>query len=263
MISLVISNQKGGVAKTTTTHTLGRFLADRGYRVLMVDIDPQGSLGMVIGAQPQYYLNHFVMMNFRLSDCVWRCSPNLHLLASNRDTAQAELSLAGRIGREMSFQTIFAQIEDDYDVILFDAAPSISLLWTCALVYAQRMLLPLTMDPMSWAGVLASLETAKALNGVFKLNIRPVAFLPVIFDKRLQMTDVIMKSMTHLSEVTSVPILPAVRLDASTSKANRQRKFLIDYDPNCRVVEDYAAAFESLMEVLKDGLNVGATQLPL
>ena len=74
MIRLVICNQRGGVSKTTTTHTIGRYLADHGLKVLMIDTDPQGSLGLVLGAKPKKYLYEFVVHNHAFEECVWHAS---------------------------------------------------------------------------------------------------------------------------------------------------------------------------------------------
>ena len=260
MIRLVISNQRGGVAKTTTTHTLARYLADAGRRVLMVDTDPQGSLAQAIGATGKATLYDFVIQELRLKDCVLPISPNLDILASNRKTVEMEHMLLARTGREMTFQTIFSQIEDQYDAILFDVAPSISLLQTCALLYCQRILIPLAADSMSWQGVLSALETAKALNSIFKTKIEPVAFLPVILDRRLQMTEVILKTLDALSAQVKIPILPAIRIDASVSKAGRKKQFLIDFDPEGRAIQDYILAFDKLMTLLPQEVPVAARE---
>src|SRR5215831_7030526 len=90
MIRLVILNQRGGVAKTTTVHTLARFLADRGRRVLIIDTDPQGSLGTVLGLKPTKYLNDFVIYNHLFKDCVVRACPGVDVLCSNRETVKTE-----------------------------------------------------------------------------------------------------------------------------------------------------------------------------
>ena len=75
MIRLVLSNQRGGVAKTTTTHTLARYFAGQGLRVLLIDTDPQGSLGAVLGLKPRHYLHHFVVHNYPFTECIIEALP--------------------------------------------------------------------------------------------------------------------------------------------------------------------------------------------
>ena len=199
MIRLVMSNQRGGVAKTTTTHTLARYFADQGLRVLLIDADPQGSLAAVLGLKPRYYLHQFVIQHYPFKDCILEAYPNMHILCSNRETALTEQVLSGMVGREMVFENLFEQVDGDYDAVLIDVAPSISLLQYCALVYARHMLIPVAMDPLSLQGVGANFEVARLLNAAFKMDVQIVAILPVMLDRRLQMTAVIMESLGELA----------------------------------------------------------------
>lgn len=142
MIRLVLSNQRGGVAKTTTTHTLARCFASQGLRVLLIDTDPQGSLGAVLGLKPRYYLHQFVVHSYPFQECILEACPGIHILCSNRETALTEQILHGMVGREMVFDNLFSKVDHDYDAVLIDVAPSVSMLQNCALVYARQMLIP-------------------------------------------------------------------------------------------------------------------------
>ena len=152
MTRLVILNQRGGVAKTTTVHTLARFLADRGKRVLIIDTDPQGSMGTVLGLKPTKYLNDFVIYNHLFKDCAVHACPGVDVLCSNRETVKTEGYLMGQVAREFVFTNLFSQVETDYDTVLIDVAPSINLLQTCAMTYARYLLIPVSMDPLSLQG---------------------------------------------------------------------------------------------------------------
>jgi cellulose biosynthesis protein BcsQ len=82
VIRLVIANQKGGVAKTTTTLSLAREFAERGLRVLLIDIDPQGSIGATLGLKAANYLYSFVISNYRFKDCLVAAHPNVDVNAA-------------------------------------------------------------------------------------------------------------------------------------------------------------------------------------
>jgi chromosome partitioning protein len=261
MIRLVVSNQRGGVTKTTTTHTLARCFADQGLKVLMIDTDSQGSLSSVLGVNTQNHLHQFIVENYRWKDCIINVYSGIDILCSNRQTVETEGVLMGRMGREMTFQTIFPQVDHEYDVVLVDVAPSITLLQTCAMIYAQQLLIPVSMDPLSLQGAAAAIETANTLNKLFRLNIRPVAFLPVIVDRRLQMTDVILKSLDTLAAAHNIPVLQAIRTDTTPTKAQRTRQFLVDFDPKCKAIEDYQLAASQLLEHLRDQLSGKSLQL--
>lgn len=262
MIRLVMSNQRGGVAKTTTTHTAARYFADQGLKVLLIDTDPQGSLGAVLGLKPRYYLHQFVMRNYPFQDCIVEAYPDIHILCSNRETAQTEQILYGMAGREMVFDNLFSRVDDDYDVVLIDVAPSISMLQNCALVYARQMLIPVAMDPLSLQGVGANFESARLLNTLFKLDVRPVAILPVMVDRRLQMTGIVMESLAELAERLHTPVLHPIRVDAAVTKAGRARQFLVDYDPKCRAAEDYQIACQQLAHLLQEQRDDRRLQIP-
>jgi chromosome partitioning protein len=250
MIRLVISNQRGGVAKTTTIHTFARFLADRGRRVLIIDTDPQGSMGTVLGLKPPKYLHDFVVHNHLFKDCVVEACPGVDVLCSNRETVKTEGHLMGQVAREFVFNNLFSQIERGYDAILIDVAPSINILQTCAMVYARFMLIPVSMDPLSLQGAAASIETARTLSSLIRMDIWPVAILPVMVDRRLQITELVAASLKELSARTNIPLLLPIRTDTTVTKCSRAKKFLIDFEPKAKALEDYHIALQELLNLL-------------
>jgi chromosome partitioning protein len=253
MMRLVILNQRGGVAKTTTVHTLARFLADQGRRVLMIDTDPQGSLGTLLGLKPTKYLNDFVIHNHLFKDCAVRACQGVDVLCSNRETVKTEGHLMGQVAREFVFTNLFSQVETDYDAVLIDVAPSINLLQTCAMTYARTLLIPVSMDPLSLQGAAASIETARTLSSLIRMSIQAVAILPVMVDRRLQMTEIVSASLQELSARTNIPLLPAIRTDTTVTKCSRAKQFLIDFDPRGKALEDYNQAFGALQSLLENG----------
>jgi chromosome partitioning protein len=252
-LRLVIANQRGGVAKSTTTHTLARHLADRGRRVLIMDTDPQGSIGEVLGLRVKRTLQHLVIEGLTLEDCVIpayrpESGPGLiDVLGSDRTTVETEATLMARVGRELLLKNIMAVSEDAYDAILIDTAPSITLLQTCAMVYAQRLFIPVAMDHLSLLGAVAASQTAGTLNGIFGTDIRPVAYLPVMVQTQYQMAKAVLANLQQLQEKTGVPVLPHVRTDQTITKAARVRQFLKDFAPESRAVADYTVAFDQFL----------------
>ncbi len=250
MFRLVVSNQRGGVSKTTTTATFARSFADRGMRVLAIDADPQGSLALVLGLKPVRYLHDFLIDNRPLEECVIPASPNLDVLCGNRDTTKVEVALLGTPGRELAFSRYFSEADRPYDAVLIDVAPSISMLQTCLMIYAQRVVIPVAMDMLSLQGAAASLQTAAMLADVFRTEISALALLPAMLDHRYSLTAYVLKALEEMSEQYRVPLLGSIRTDATVPRAERARKFLADYDPKCKAYEDYTAAAGRLMELL-------------
>ena len=107
MIRIVVSNQRGGVSKTTTTTTLAREFADQGKRVSLLDTDPQGSVSSILNLKPEYGLYNFVIQKLRFEDCIVQVSDNLHVMCSSRETTKVETILMGNVAREHAFTQIF------------------------------------------------------------------------------------------------------------------------------------------------------------
>lgn len=252
MIRIVVSNQRGGVSKTTTATTLAREFADQGKRVLVIDTDPQGSVSSILNLKPQYTLYNFVIEQIRFDDCVVKVRENLDVLCSSRETTKVETILMGNVAREHAFVQLFSSVDSNYDVVLIDVSPSITLLQTCAMVYAERVLIPIAMDTLSFQGAMASIEASKSLNQLLRANIRTVGLLPVMVDRRLAMTATVLQGLEGMSTGMKIPLLTAIRTDQAVTKAARAGSFLVDYDPKCKAIEDYKTVAGELMEILKD-----------
>jgi chromosome partitioning protein len=262
MLRLVTSNQRGGDAKTTTTVTLARYLADKGKKVLIIDTDPQGSVAVILGlrsAAQDRSLHNFLIKDYNFSDCIVKVHDNIDLLPSNRQTVETEGTLMGHTARELTFKNVFPRVEDGYQAVLIDVAPSISLLQTCAMLYAEKILIPASMDPLSLQGVVANIETAKILQKLFNIPIRPVAIMPVKVDRRYGLTTTILEALSGISKTVGIPLLPGIRTDGSAMKAASAKQFLADYDKNCKCLMDYTAAFDELSLLLKDELDESAS----
>jgi len=247
VIRLTIGNQRGGVGKTTTAITIARLWADRGIRTLLVDADPQGSIGSILRVKPELYLNDFLWNKRRLSDCVTHPVANLDVLCSNRDTLEAEQRAIGTIGRERIFETIFQPVEEHYQAILIDIGPSLSLMQICSMVYTTDYLIPISMDALSVTGATAFFNTAQQLEVQLKKACRCIGLLPTIVDHRYQNTEMVTKMIQLVSENYKVPVLPGIRTDSVVAKAIRQRQFIADVDPKAKCLEDYRTVSEQIL----------------
>jgi chromosome partitioning protein len=254
MIRVVVANQRGGVAKTTTTVTLARCFAERGLKTLLIDTDPQSSISSILALKPQFHLFDFLIQEFALRECVVPAHPLIDVLCSSRKTQQAEDIIATQQSRDVMFERALADsgADKEYDAVLIDVAPSFSWFQTCGMIYARHVLTPVAMEPLSVQGAVASISAAMELNQLFKRpeDIRVVGLLPVMVNQRLAMTEPIMESLRRLSAQRNVPLLPAVRTDTTVVKASKDRKFLPEYDPKCKAWEDYRVVADRLLEFL-------------
>src|ERR671937_1754789 len=151
---IAFANQKGGVAKTTTTLNLGVAFAEHGMKVLLVDLDPQGNLTMSQGFNPDSIeRSMFDVLVHRVPIGEVIRHAEIDLAVSSIDLAGAELALSGMIGRERALEKAIAPIRDRYDWILIDTPPSLGLLTINALVASDSVIVPVQCEYLSLRGL--------------------------------------------------------------------------------------------------------------
>jgi chromosome partitioning protein len=260
VIGVVVSNQRGGVGKTTTAVNYAGYLMRKGRRVLLIDADSQGSAATILGLKPKRFLSHFIINRERLCECITVIDPNLHILASSRETQQAETALLGQMAREKALKMILEpEVAGNYDAVIVDVAPSVTLLQSCAMLFTEHVLIPVAMDLLSLQGAQMSVETVRLLNEFYGINIRIVGFLPTQVNARLQITATVSATLDALARKTGLCVLPTIRVDQTVHKAAGARKLLFEYDPTCKAAEDYEAAFETITQRL-EGAQDGQAQ---
>jgi chromosome partitioning protein len=182
---IAFANQKGGVAKTTTTLNLGVAFAEKGLRVLLVDLDPQGNLTMSQGMNPDSIeRSMFDVLVHRVPITEVIHHTEVDLAVSSIDLAGAELALASMIGRERALEKALAPVKENYNYILIDTPPSLGLLTINALVASEGVIVPVQCEYLSLRG-LVQLENTLTM---IRENLNPAVgiqgILPTMFDNR-------------------------------------------------------------------------------
>jgi chromosome partitioning protein len=183
---IALANQKGGVAKTTTTLNLGVAFSEHGYKVLLVDLDPQGNLTMSQGLNPDSIeRSMYDVLVHRLPIEQVIETREVDVAVSSIDLAGADMALSSQIGRERALEKALAPVRDRYDFILIDTPPSLGLLTVNAFVAATGVLVPVQTEYLSLRG-LVQLENTLAM---VRENLNPQAsimgILPTMFDRRI------------------------------------------------------------------------------
>jgi chromosome partitioning protein len=183
---IALANQKGGVAKTTTTLNLGVAFAEQGYRVLLVDLDPQGNLTMSQGLNPdtiERSMFDVLVHRMPMDQVIER--REVDIAVSSIDLAGADMALSSQIGRERALEKGIAPIKDRYDFILIDTPPSLGLLTINAFVASTGVIVPVQTEYLSLRG-LVQLENTLAM---VRENLNPkaeiVGIVPTMFDRRI------------------------------------------------------------------------------
>ena len=183
---LAFANQKGGVAKTTSTLNLGVALAEQGLRVLLVDLDPQGNLTMSQGWNPdEIDRSMFDVLVHRLPITEIVRSNELDVAVSSIDLAGAELALASMIGRERALEKALMPVRENYDWILIDTPPSLGLLTINALVAADGVIVPVQCEYLSLRGLVQLENTLSMIRENLNPHVAIRGILATMFDRRL------------------------------------------------------------------------------
>jgi chromosome partitioning protein len=183
---LALANQKGGVAKTTTTLNLGVAFKEQGLRVLLVDLDPQGNLTMSQGLNPDTIeQSMFDVLVHRLPIEQVIAQREVDIAVSSIDLAGAELALSSQIGRERALEKALAQVRDRYDYILIDTPPSLGLLTINAFVVATGVIVPVQTEYLSLRGLVQLENTLTMVRENLNPKVEIIGIVPTMYDKRL------------------------------------------------------------------------------
>jgi chromosome partitioning protein len=183
---IAFANQKGGVAKTTTTLNLGVALSEQGKRVMAVDLDPQGNLTMSQGWNPdEIERSMFDVLVHKLPITEILRNSEIDVAVSSIDLAGAELALASMIGRERALEKALAPVLGDYDYILIDTPPSLGLLTINALVASNGVIVPVQCEYLSLRGLVQLENTLSMIRENLNPNVEIQGILPTMYDKRL------------------------------------------------------------------------------
>jgi chromosome partitioning protein len=182
---IAFANQKGGVAKTTSTLNLAAALAEEGKRVLCVDMDPQGNLTMSQGLNPDSIeRSMFDVLVHRLPIQSVIEHTEIDLAVSSIDLAGAELALSSMIGRERALEKALSAVKENYDYVLIDTPPSLGLLTINALVASDHVIVPVQCEYLSLRGLVQLENTLAMIRENLNPNVAIMGILPTMFDRR-------------------------------------------------------------------------------
>jgi chromosome partitioning protein len=182
---LALANQKGGVAKTTTTLNLGVALSEKGLRVLCIDLDPQGNLTMSQGLNPDAIeRSMFDVLVHRLPIDQVIEPREIDIAVASIDLAGAEIAMSTKIGRERSLEKALKEVSGDYDFICIDTPPSLGLLTINALTAASKVIVPVQCEYLSMRGLIQLQNTLSMIRENLNPGVEIEGILPTLVDTR-------------------------------------------------------------------------------
>ena len=259
---MAVANQKGGVAKTTTVHSLGYALVELGRRVLLVDLDPQACLTYSVGIDPD-------TLEVSLYDVLVRRTaplealrpvgavPGLAILPATVDLAAAEIHLLTRPGREHALAHALSKVIDGYDYVLIDCPPSLGVLTINALTAAQEVLVPFQCETLSVRGVHQLLEMIEDVRVFTNAGLAVRGGIATMFDRHTCHSRSMLERVT--SEYGLFVLSPPVRKSVRFAEAPQRSRCIVEHAPRSPGAE----AYRSLALQLDTAISAGGAVIPL
>ncbi len=249
MIISVI-NQKGGVAKTTTTFNIAHNLADRGYKVLQVDIDPQASLTIANGIEPdelEKSIYNVMCEDVDIKATIHNVRENLDICVSNLDLSVAEINIVNKMAREMILKKSLRDIEEDYDFIFIDCPPNLGLLTINALCASQKVLIPVATDYLSLRGLNLLTETVGKVKENLNEKIDVLGIVATMHDSRTRHSNEILRILESDHEVLGI-ISESVKVKDSILASMS----LENFDKNHKTAKEYQRVSNKIIKLIKE-----------
>ena len=247
----VFANQKGGVAKTTTTLNLAVAFKETGHRVLCIDLDPQGNLTMSQGIDPdkaEKSMYDVLVNRMPISQVIQK--REIDIAVASIDLAGAEIAMSTQIGRERSLEKALSEVRDDYDFVCIDTPPSLGLLTVNALTAADKVIVPVQCEYLSMRGLVQLQNTLEMIKENLNPRVEIEGILPTMLDART----VHAKEAVEILEENFGELVfkSRIRKAIKFAEAPVRGSSVLKYDPKGNAAEYYR---DLAKEVLANGAS--------
>lgn len=243
---LAFANQKGGVAKTTSTLSVAAALGEMGQRVLAIDMDPQGALTYSLGVDPdtiEETVNDLLVRRLPAEKVILQ--REVDLIPANIDLAGAEAVLLSKTGREYALQRALRDVADAYDFIVIDCPPSLGILTINALTAAHEVVIPLQCEALSHRGVGQLIETLEDIRHFTNPDLQVAGVIPTMYDGR---TKHAREVLGDVGERYGVAVYePPIKKSIRFAEATRAGKSILSFSPKHPGAEAYRAVARSIL----------------
>jgi len=247
---IAVTNQKGGVGKTTTGINLAASLARNARRVLLIDLDPQGNAtvgsGVDKGQDDLSTVYDVLMGNVGAEDAVAATANGFDLIPANGDLSGAQVELLDELGRELRLKTALARIRLRYDYVLVDCPPSLNLLTVNALTAADAVIIPMQCEYFALEGLTDLINTIKKIREALNPNLRIEGLLRTMFDGRNTLSNEVSEQLqAHFGDKVYQTIIPR---NVRIAEAPSHGVPVHSYDATSKGARAYLALAGELMQ---------------
>jgi len=255
-----VVNQKGGVGKTTTSVNLGAAIAEKGRKVLLIDIDAQANMTTHLGLSsredppepggtppPEFTLYDVLKGSKSMAEVIIERSERLHVVPSSLLLSAADLELGGVVGRELILRRALEKVKGNYDVIVIDCPPALGLLSLNALAAVERVVIPVQSEYLALHGVRQLLDTIDQVRSIYNPTLVVGGVLICLHDSRKRLARAVADTIRNY--FGDLVFDTVVRSNVALAEAPASGQTIFEYAPKSPGAEDYAALAE---EVLND-----------
>jgi chromosome partitioning protein len=246
-----ITNQKGGVGKTTTSINLAASMVKRGKRILLIDMDPQGNAsvgcGVDLATTSVTTIYDLLLLETTAAEAFIKTDIGIDVICANGDLAGAQVELLNEIGRELRLQKALSPIRDDYDYIFIDCPPALNVLTINALVASDSVMIPMQCEYFALEGLSALISTVRKIRETLNPQLTIEGLLRTMFDGRNGLSNEVSRQLqTHFGEKVYTTIIPRnVRLAEAPSYGEP----VVDYDPSSKGARAYMALADEILSL--------------
>lgn len=255
---IAVVNQKGGVGKTTTTVNVGAALAERGFKTLLVDIDPQGNLSTHLGLsssgdlledeEPEVGPSIYEVLKGQkaIKEVILNHSSGLDVVPSSLFLSAADLELGGVVGRELILKRALENVRETYDYILLDCPPALGLLSLNALAASESVIVPVQSEYLALHGVRQLLDTIDQVRSVYNAQLVVGGVLICMHDNRKRLARAV--SDTIRNYFGDLVFDAVIRQNVALAEAPAQGQTIFQYSPRSTGAEDYLALVKEIID---------------
>lgn len=244
---IAFANQKGGVAKTTSTHNIAVSLSQKGKKVLMIDFDSQASLTISVGLEPYDFEKNIVSIlqknGISVLECVNKLQDNLHIITSSIELAQMEMEMLSRSSREKILDRAIAPIKANYDYILIDCPPQLSILTINALSCADYVIIPVKTDYLAYRGIEQLMETVYEIKDLINTKLKVLGVIATMYEKRVNDDTEILKELEKNYNVIGI-----IKKLAAAKKGIYDGLSVVEQNPTNEIAMEYNRISECILD---------------